>query len=64
MLAGLTLLTFMTRRQASMFVIVCGFIFAKMSANFLRKNDNDGTDKVIKIMTSLLGKIFTVLLVI
>ena len=64
MLAGLTLLTFMTRRQASMFVIVCGFIFAKMSANFLRKYDKDGTDKVIKIMTSLLGKIFTVLLVI
>ena len=47
MLAGLTLLTFMTRRQASMFVIVCGFIFAKMSANFLRKYDKDGTDKVI-----------------
>lgn len=64
MLAGLTLLTFMTRRQASMFVIVCGFIFAKMSANFLRKYDKDGTDKVIKIITSLLGKIFTVLLVI
>lgn len=64
MLAGLTLLTFMTRRQASMFVIVCGFIFAKMSANFLRKYNKDGTDKVIKIMTSLLGKIFTVLLVI
>lgn len=64
MLAGLTLLTFMTRRQASMFVIVCGFIFAKMSTNFLRKYDKDGTDKVIKIMTSLLGKIFTVLLVI
>lgn len=64
MLAGLTLLTFMTRRQASMFVIVCGFIFAKMSANFLRKYDKDVTDKVIKIMTSLLGKIFTVLLVI
>ena len=63
MLAGLTLLTFMTRRQASMFVIVCGFIFAKMSANFLRKYDKDGTDKVIKIMTSLFGKIFTVLLV-
>lgn len=64
MLAGLTLLTFMTRRQASMFVIVCGFIFAKMSANFIRKYDKDGTDKIIKVMTSLLGKIFTVLLVI
>ncbi len=34
MLAGLTLLTLMTRRQASMFVIICGFIFAKMVASF------------------------------
>ena len=35
MLAGLTLLTLMTRRQASMFVIICGFIFARWLQAFL-----------------------------
>ena len=64
MLAGLTLLTLMTRRQASMFVIICGFIFAKMVASFFAKYDKDGTKKTMEIMISLLGKIFTILLVI
>lgn len=64
MLAGLTLLTLMTRRQASMFVIICGFIFAKMVASFFAKYDKDGTKKIMQGMTSLLGKVFTILLVI
>ena len=64
MLAGLTLLTLMTRRQASIFVIICGFIFAKMATTFLEKYDKDGTKKIIQGMTSLLGKIFTILLVV
>ena len=64
MLAGLTLLTLMTRRQASMFVIICGFIFAKMVASFLVKYDKDGTKKIMQFMTSLLGKLFTILFVI
>ena len=64
MLAGLTLLTFMTRRQASIFVIICGFIFAKMVASFFAKYDKTGTEKVMKFMTSLLGKILTILVVV
>lgn len=64
MLAGLTLLTLMTRRQASMFVIICGFIFAKMVASFFTKYDKDGTKKIMQVMTSMLGKIVTILLVV
>lgn len=64
MLAGLTLLTLMTRRQASIFVIICGFIFTKMVSSFFSKYDKDGTKKVLQTMTSLLGKVFTILLVV
>lgn len=64
MLAGLTLLTFMTRRQASIFVIVCGFIFAKMASSFFNKYDKDYEKNMVKITTTLLGKIFTILLVV
>ncbi len=64
MLAGLTLLTFMTRRQASLFAIICGFIFAKMVTSFLEKYDKLGTQRAMKFMTSLLGKILIILLVI
>ena len=64
MLAGLTLLTFMTRRQSSIFVIICGFIFAKMVASFVQKYDKDSEGKIINIATTLLGKIFIVLFVV
>ena len=64
MLAGLTLLTFMTRRQASLFAIICGFIFARMVTSLLEKYDKLGTQRAMKFMTSLLGKILIILLVI
>lgn len=64
MLAGLTLLTFMTRRQASIFVIICGFIFAKMVASFFEKYDKSGSEKIIEIAITILGKIFVILLVV
>lgn len=64
MLAGLTLLCFMSRRQISMFVIVCGFIFEKLIVSLINKYDKIGSDKVITGMTSLLGKIITILVVI
>ena len=64
MLGGLTLLCFMSRRQISLFVIVCGFIFEKLLVNFINKYDKDGCDKLTKAMTSWLGKIVTILVVI
>lgn len=63
MLAGLTLLSFMSRRQTSLFVIICGFIFAKLIISFLLKYDRSGTENVMKFMTKLLGKTFTILFV-
>lgn len=64
MLGGLTLLCFMSRRQISLFVIVCGFIFEKLLVNFINKYDKDGCDKLTKAMTNWLGKIVTILVVI
>lgn len=64
MLGGLTLLCFMSRRQISLFVIVCGFIFEKLLVNFINKYDKDGCDKLTKAMTSWVGKIVTILVVI
>ncbi len=64
MLAGLTLLTFMSRRQESMFVLICGFVFAKLLVELVNKYDKDGCDKVAYAMTTFLGKTLTVLLVI
>ena len=54
----------MSRRQISLFVIVCGFIFEKLLVNFINKYDKDGCDKLTKAMTSWLGKIVTILVVI
>ena len=64
MLGGLTLLSFMSRRQTSIFVIICGFIFAKMVTSFLEKYDKRGTKIVMEFMTSILGKILSILIVI
>lgn len=64
MLAGLTLLSFMSRRQVSMFVLICGSIFAKMLVELVNKYDIEGSDKLIKGMTTFLGKTLTILLVV
>ena len=64
MLAGLTLLCFMSRRQISMFVLICGFIFAKLIVALFDKYDKDGCKNMIINMTNILGKILTVLVVI
>src|SRR5699024_193749 len=45
MLAGLTLLAFMSRRQVSMFVLIGGFIFAKLLVALIDKYDKEGTEQ-------------------
>ena len=64
MIGGLTLLTLMSRRQASIFAIICGIIFAKLFAKFLDKYDKKGSEIAMEFMTSILGKILTILIVI
>lgn len=62
MLAGLTLLAFMSRRQVSMFVLIGCFIFAKLLVSLINKYDSKGAEQVIQAMTSIFGKIITILL--
>ena len=62
MLSGLTLLAFMSRRQVSMFVLVGGFIFAKLIIALIDKYDKEGTEQTINAMTTIWGKIITILL--
>lgn len=64
MLAGLTLLTFMSRRQSSIFILACSFIFAKLIVALIEKYDKEGTKQVMTGMTKLLGKVLTILVVI
>ena len=64
MLAGLTLLSFISRRQISMFVLICGFIFQKLISALINKYDKEGSEKVGIGMTKFLGKTVTILVVI
>ncbi len=64
MLGGLTLLALMARRQCAIFVIIGGPIFAKLATALVEKYDEKGTEVVIQFITSLLGKILTILIVI
>lgn len=62
MLAGLILLAFMSRRQVSMLVLVGGFIFAKLIVALIDKYDKGGTEQAINAITTIWGKIITILL--
>ena len=64
MLAGLTLLCFISRRQVSIFVLMCGFIFQKLIVSLLNKYDKDGSEKLATGMTKFLGKTLSILIVI
>ncbi|MGN1310636.1 MAG: hypothetical protein ACI4VP_02860 [Clostridia bacterium] len=63
MLGGLTFLTFMSRRQESMFIIMCIPIFNRLVTAFLNKYEPQGIEKMKKIMTSICGIIVTTSLV-
>ena len=60
MLGGLTFLTFYTKRQETMFILMCGFIFNRLVCYLLNKYDSEGTKKIEKRMTGLLGMITTI----
>ncbi len=55
MLGGLALLMFMTRRQASMFVLFGSAIVAKIIANLLSKYAKDFTPNLEKLSTTVIG---------
>lgn len=64
MIGGLTILSLMSRRQTALFAIMGGFIFAKLVAAFINKYDKNGTKAVVEFATTILGRIFTILVVI
>lgn len=63
MLGGLILLTFYTRRQFSMFTLVCVIILNRLINAMLDKYDPEGCKKAIKKMTTITGMIVTICLV-
>ena len=63
MLGGLIFLTFYTRRQFSMFTLVCIIILNKLICAIFNKYDPDTCESIIKRMTKIIGMIITINLV-
>lgn len=63
MLGGLIFLTFYTRRQFSMFTLICVMILNRLINALLNKYDPEGCKKAIDKMTTITGMIVTICLV-
>ena len=63
MIAGLTFLTFMSRRQESMFILICLPIFIRFVTEFFNKYGKKELNKFVKEMTSTYGIIITICLI-
>ena len=63
MLGGLIFLTFYSRRQESIFIIICAFILNRLVCSMFNKYDPQGCKKVEKKMTKITGMITTICLV-
>jgi len=64
MLAGLLVLTFMSRRQFSLLLIVGVMSFTRLITEFVNKYDKGGTEAFAKLMVNWKGIIITVVLVV
>ncbi len=64
MLCGLTFMTFMSRRQESLFIILCFPIFNRMVTELFNKYDKGGMEKATKTMASICGNIIIISLTI
>lgn len=60
---GLTLLTLITRRQASMLAIFGGFALARMITEILNYYDKNGLSDLLKYLTTVTGEILTIILI-
>ena len=63
MLGGLLYLSFMSRRQVSMFDIIGGIIFARIVASFFDKYDAGGEEKILASANTIYEKLITILIV-
>lgn len=64
MVGGLTILMFITRRQFSMLVLICGYILNRLVCALFDKYDSNGSQRMVKFITSFLGTTLTILFVI
>lgn len=64
MIAGLTYLSFMSRRQVSMLVLIGCFIFGKLVNSLFNKYDPEGCKTILKLMVSTIGRVVTLVIVI
>ena len=63
MIAGLLFLSFKTRRQISMYLLIGSLILNRLVCSLFEKYDRDGSRKFVKLMTTIPGKIITTLIV-
>ena len=64
MMVGLIFLSFMSRRQTSLLILIGGFVLIKWVAQLIQKYDADGSFKFMKLMNTLLGKIITIAIIV
>ena len=64
MLLGLIILTFMSRRQFSLLLIIGVFSLTRLICDFVNKYDKNGVKEFTEIMITLPGKFITILLVV
>lgn len=55
MLGGLILLMLYSKRQSTMFVIICSIILNRLVYEFISKEGKDIDEKLIKVFTTLFG---------
>lgn len=64
MITGLIYLAFMSRRQISLLILIGGFIFAKLLTYLAEKYDAEGCKKFTQFMTTIIGRVCTIAIVI
>lgn len=64
MITGLIYLSFMSRRQISLLILIGGFIFSKLLTYLVEKYDKEGCERFTKFMTTTIGRICAITIVI
>ncbi len=63
MVGGLLYLSFKTRRQTSMFILICSLILNRLIVSLFKKYDEKGLESINKGITTLIGKLLTCIIV-
>ena len=64
MLGGLLILTFTSRRQFSLLLVVGVMSITKLMTDFIEKYDKGGTEQFVKLMTNWKGKVLTIIFIV